>query len=460
LGGDNSTQLAAYDRASRLLLDLISCQNPEIRGDRSNRQTASESLAQSRRLLASLDYSPSAYPIVHITGTSGKGSTAASVAAILTAAGYRVGLRTSPYLQVATEKLQVGSLLVDGSALDRISALVTNAHNSLLTRDGSVQRLGHAEAWIVLSLVWFAERNVDAAIIEVGAGGRFDSTNIVQPTVSVITSVGVDHVATLGPTIADIAWHKAGIIKPGATVIVGDTPAEAWKVILDEAAAADVRIVRPSSMQVSPPKMLRMPGAFQQQNAAVAIATIEALGQHGFTIPKSAIEAGLSEVRLPGRLERMPHLGSPIVWIDGAHNADKIAALTGEIELIAGDGPLPVVVVGMLGAKDTRSIVSKLAPISSTIIATQPSVIGRTSLSAEVLAAQVQASAFTGTVLLEPDPHAALHRAESLAKAQGASVLVTGSMYLAGQVRRRWYPDAEIVLQRTPWPIIGAERPL
>src|SRR5688572_3369880 len=182
--------LAAYDRASRRLLGLI-------RGERAGTMSSSDRfgraearLAQTRALLQAFGNPQHGFPIVHVTGTSGKGSVAAMIAAILSSAGYRVGLRTSPYLQVATEKLQISSRLIDANSLDRISDQVIERHKIVMPGG----RLGYAEAWCALSFLWFAEQRVDLAVIEVGAGGRFDATNVIEPAVSVITSVGLDHV--------------------------------------------------------------------------------------------------------------------------------------------------------------------------------------------------------------------------------------------------------------------------
>ncbi|MBA3450028.1 MAG: bifunctional folylpolyglutamate synthase/dihydrofolate synthase, partial [Chloroflexia bacterium] len=407
-----------------------------------------------RKILSSIGYSPASYPIVHITGTSGKGSTAAAVAAILGAAGYRVGLRTSPYLQVPTEKLQLGPRLIDATSFDRLSARVLEEHERIASRG---VWLGYADAWIVMTLLWFAEMQVEVAIIEVGAGGRFDSTNIVESAVNVITSVGLDHTDLLGPSIRNIAWHKAGIIKPESTAVIGDIPAEALAIINHEAHAVGARLVRTERLPGMREAPTGMPGSFQRANAETAVAAIRALKRYGFSVSRAAIESGLLAARLPGRLERMPGSGSPIVWIDGAHSADKITALAREVHLVSAGGPMPVIVIGILKGKDTSAIVSGLVPIATAIVATQPDVVGRKSLPAKELAAEIKDRGFARSVYVVPEPESAVRRAEDLARASGCNVLVTGSMYLAGQVRSRWYPNDEIVLERTPWPVRTTE---
>ena len=454
-----ASELEAFDRATRALLGLIRGERRRTRTRAGRLRRAEAKLARTRRLLSALDQPHRAYPIVHVTGTSGKGSTCAAIAAILTAAGYRVGLRTSPYVQVATEKLQVGPSLVDALSFDSIVSRVLTTGRELFPEDRPGDRLGYAEAWAAIAFSWFAERRVDIAVVEVGAGGRYDATNVVAPTVSVITSVGLDHVVSLGPTIADIAWHKAGIIKPGAIAVVGALPAAAWTVVKDEAESAGVPILCSESLEVARGDAA-MTGAFQRANASVAIAAARALTRRGFVIPDAAIASGLSAARLPGRLERMPtDAAGPPVWIDGAHNGDKIAALAVEAQRLIADGPLPVIVIGVLATKDVATMLRGITPAASAIVATEPAVLGKRSLPAPALAAAARAAGYTGALVADANAAAALDRAEAIAREQGTAVLVTGSLYLAGQLRRRWYADADIVVQRTPWPIVPGSDP-
>jgi dihydrofolate synthase/folylpolyglutamate synthase len=181
------------------------------------------------------------------------------------------------------------------------------------------------------------------------------------------------------------------------------------------------------------------------------------LRQRGFAISEAAIGAGIESARLPGRLEQMPGMLDPAVWIDGAHNEDKIAALTAEVARRCAGGPLPVIVFGMLSSKEPVRLLAKLRSTASCIVLTEPFVIGRESLTVDALVDAVTAAGYAGAIHVEPDPDAAVRIAEGVARREGAPVLVTGSMYLAGQVRRRWYPDLEVVLQRTPWPTATAE---
>ena len=387
------------------------------------------------------------------------------VAAILTAAGYRVGLRTSPYLQVATEKLQIGPSLIDASSFAEMTARVLAAAAHQFQSESAEFPFSYSEAWSVLGYWWFSEREVDIAVVEVGAGGRFDATNVIDPIVSVITSVGLDHLVTLGPGITDIAWHKAGIIKPGATAVVGDLPAEALSVISEQAKSASVDLIRAPGLDGSWKHLPSAGSGFQARNAEVATTVARVLVQRGFGISDAAVTDGIRAARLPGRLERMPGTVDPAVWVDGAHNEDKITALTREAASRFGACALPVIVVGMLCSKDSSRVLAKLGTVASSIITTEPSVTGKRSFAAGALADVATASGFAGAVHVEPNPDAAVRCAEVIARREGAAVLVAGSMYLAGQVRRRWYPDQKVVLQRTPWPNatettrLGAPRP-
>jgi dihydrofolate synthase / folylpolyglutamate synthase len=455
VSNSRALEIEAYDRAASSLLALIRGEQFASRSPETRLRRANTKLLRIRTILRDLGDPQRCYPVVYVTGTSGKGSTAAMVAAILTAAGYRVGLRTSPYLQVATEKLQIGSSLIDSASFDEMVRRVLDEASRIYPPDQASSRISYAEAWAVLGYSWFAQRAVDVAVVEVGSGGRFDATNVIDPIVSVITSVGMDHVVTLGPSIEDIAWHKAGVIRPSATVVLGDIPDQALAVIASEANARGARLVRSCAAGASKRSLPLLESAFQRQNANVAAAVAQVLREHEFDVSDAAIVDGIQVARLPGRLERMPGAADPVVWIDGAHNADKSAALAREVTRISIGGLLPIIVLGVLDTKDPAAIVSALRPAATAMVLTEPSVVGRRSLAADKLAEIVLAGGFGGEVYVEPDPDAAVCRAESMAKLAGTAVLVTGSMYLTGQVRRRWYRDEDIVLQRTPWPCTG-----
>jgi dihydrofolate synthase/folylpolyglutamate synthase len=400
-------------------------------------------------------------PVVHVAGTSGKGSTCANIAAILTAAGYRVGLHTSPYLQVATEKLQLGGRLIAADAFADLVADVLAAAGHWSARAG--QPLTYGEIWMALVARWFAAEQLDAAVIEVGAGGRFDPTNVVRPVLSVITSVGLDHTATLGGSIAEIAWHKAGIVKPGARVISAVADPEARAAIDAEAAAvgAPMLTITPEPTAIGTGAAPSAAPAdlpdFRRANAALASAAVAALAEAGFTVSPAAIAQGLATSRLPGRLEPMPTAAGPPVVLDGAHNPDKVAALVAALPML---GPAfgrgrPVFVVGAIRGKDATTMLRRLLPHAAAVVASTPHVVGKEGVPAAALAAAARSLRFAGEIVSETDPAAAVARARDLAAGVGGGVLVTGSLYLVGAARARWYPDAAVVAQRTPWPAVS-----
>jgi dihydrofolate synthase/folylpolyglutamate synthase len=415
------------------------------------------------RLKAFLDYlgrPQDAYPIVHVAGTSGKGSTSTAAAAILTASGYRTGLHTSPYLQVATEKAAIDGVLIDG---EMFASLVEELVEAASTWNG--ERLTYAELWVALVLTSFARERVEAAVIEVGAGGRFDLTNVIEPAVSVITSIGIDHTETLGETIEEIAWHKAGIIKPGrpaVSAVIEPVPAG---IIAAEAAktgsalsVVDRRVLNDAEMGEDGKLRWRhgdlkltaaMPGAFQAINGETAIAAVERLGVR---ITERGIVDGIAAAKLPGRLELVQE--APRVYLDGAHNPQKVAALAGELPRMHGNGQGRLIaVLGALEAKDQSAIVAGIAAHADVLVLTRPYVFAKPGADPSRLAGFARSAGFTGELHEIEKPLEAVDLAIGLADpARGDTVLVTGSLYLVGNVRERWYPSAEIVRQRTSWP--------
>ena len=415
------------------------------------------------RLLAEMGDLHLAAPVVHVGGTSGKGSTSVAIAAILSAAGYRTLLHTSPYLQVATEKLQIDGRLLPAETFAAGIEAVLNAAEAL--GEGPI---GYPELWMALVAWTMRELSVDAAVVEVGAGGRLDMTNVVQPAVSVITSVGLDHTETLGSTIAEIAWQKAGIVKPGRPVVTAVADPAALAVIQAEAIAqrslvttvrdgVDVVVDDNADGAWSTPVRWRdvpsgetytgaMAGDIQAINGATALAAIQVLRADGWGIDEDAVRSGLASGRLPGRLEVMR--GRPTVVLDAAHNPQKAAALARDL---AKAGRRCVGVVGVLAAKQAREVLSELAPVLRAIVATQPTVVGKPALPAAELAS-IAADVGIADVAIEPAPEDALERALATA-GEDDVVLVTGSLYLIGELRRRWYADDAMVEQRTPWPV-------
>ena len=316
-------------------------------------------LGRMRQLLDRLGNPQDRLQIVHIAGTKGKGSTATMVAAILQAADRRVGVFTSPHMDRIEERMAVdGAPCSADEFVDLVDTLIPIV--AAMDRDGVPADAGPAgptyfEITTAMALLHFARRRVDMAVLEVGLGGRLDSTNVCTPQVAVITSISLDHVQQLGGTLESIAREKAGIVKPGVPLISGVTDAEPRHVIrsicreqgsplielgadfqfeyhapcaLERESclgAIDFRTTGPGGDKVLKDLSLALPGRHQGANAAVALAVIEELGRQGHTIGVDAIRQGLAAARCPGRVEIVAR--HPTVVIDAAHNAASVRAL-------------------------------------------------------------------------------------------------------------------------------------
>lgn len=397
-----------------------------------------------------------AFPAIHVGGTSGKGSTAAMAAAMLSAAGYKTGLFLSPHLQVLNECYQIDSRMVRTSRLAACLAAIKPSIAQVAATNAAGTPTSF-EVQVVLACLLFQQEAVDTAVIEVGLGGTFDATNVVPARVAVITSIGFDHTDVLGDTLEAIAHAKAGIIKPGQVVVSGVQQPEAHAIIarrcgeqratlwqmgttFDYTADGTGRLsIRTPSGSI-PDLAPGMPGRFQGANAACAVAAVQALP--GFTIPEAAVRQGLRLARLPGRMEVVQT--HPTVLLDGAHNPDKLRAAV-QVILEMGADKRRIVVLGLKTDKDARALLPHVLAHTDRLIVTafraralwEP-------LPPGTLAELAASSAPHVPVRVVPDPGAAV--ALALAEARPADLIwVTGSLYLVGDVRERWHPSAEIL---------------
>jgi dihydrofolate synthase/folylpolyglutamate synthase len=433
------------------------------------RERAVFRMGRLRRFLERLGNPHEGYPIVHIGGTSGKGSTSTTMAAILTSSGLRTGLHTSPYLQTPLEKLQLnGELCAAEVYIDIVDAFF--AEHDRWIADGE-QPLTYGEGWSILTWLFFQRQQVDIAVVEVGAGGRYDLTNILQPVLSIITSVGIDHTQTLGDTIEQIAWHKAGIIKPGIQALSSVPNPLAQAIIEEEAREVDAPLARLdlatditdirtgpdgtswTDCRTGEQHAMRMCGSFQAYNGQTAIDAAKLLRNSGMEITDAAIERGLQRARIPGRAEFVPaHVP---VLLDGAHNAEKLAALATDIpSLLPHDGGRRIGVVGLLDAKKGDEMLRSLVPVVDVLVVTSPKVLGKEAKDTAAIEEMAEQAGFQGEMVVEPNPSTAVDRALQIAQPGVDRVVVTGSLYLVGNVRERWYPEEAIVAQRSPWPEI------
>jgi dihydrofolate synthase / folylpolyglutamate synthase len=330
-------------------------------------------------LLAALDH-PEALRIVHVGGTNGKGSVSALTAAILEAAGLRTGLYTSPHLLDVTERIRVDGAQVPREALARHAARIEPI---LAARAATF-----FEAMTAVALAAFQEAHVDAAVLEVGLGGRWDATNVGHPLVSVVTRIDYDHQEFLGRRLEEIAGEKAGIIRDGTALSAAQAP-EAMAVIearcrtvhvplLVEGRALRVEVLESDlgghRLRVRGPDWayddvrLALPGLFQPGNAVLAIgAAREFAAASGLTVPEAAVRAGCAAVRWPGRFQVIPGAaGRPTLVLDGAHNPAGATALAVSLRHHFA-GRRIALVLGVSADKDRAGILKALAPLASRI---------------------------------------------------------------------------------------------
>jgi dihydrofolate synthase/folylpolyglutamate synthase len=379
-----------------------------------------------RTLLAVLDHPERAYPCVLVGGTNGKGSASAMLDAMVLAAGRRSGLYTSPHLVRPNERIRIAGEDIATPELQRVLGIVREACESALAGGALAAHPSFFEVITAAAFCAFRRSRVDAAVLEVGLGGRLDATNAAEPLVSAIVTIDLDHVATLGTTLAAIALEKAGIARPGRTLVSGVTQPEAAAVIRERCEAVGARFVDARSHALPAGVRLVLDGAHQRDNARVAAAAFEAFAPYlGIGAGDREIRKGLETARWSGRLQLIA--GSPSILLDGAHNVAGAEALGAHLALRG--GPKPVLLFGAMAGKDIAGILSPLAPHVASIVATSPPV-ARAAESVEVAAA---ARAFGLPTGAEPDAALALERARALA-GPGGVVLVAGSLYLVGAV--------------------------
>ena len=385
-----------------------------------------------RAILAALDHPENAWRSIHIAGTNGKGSVAAMVERGLRAGGLATGRYTSPHLDAIEERVAINGVAVDREtftdATDRVFGAVDAASRAgTLAVTPTFFEVSTAVAFEI-----FRRARVDVAVVEVGLGGRFDATNVLRPDLTVITSIAFDHERHLGTTLSQIAFEKAGIAKPGTPLVVGRLPDEAARRIAEVAAAVGAPIIEAQARvggRDYPTMKLALNGRHQLENAAVAVAVLEAWSARVAFLPTDAIVTGLTDCQWPARLEWLRPAGGGELLVDAAHNPAGAAALAAYLQ-DTGVAPLPIV-LAVMEDKNLAGMVTPLVPLASSFIAT--TVANARARKAEALASALQALAPALTIEAEPDPQAAVSRA--LAHAPRA--VVAGSIYLIGPLRAR-----------------------
>jgi dihydrofolate synthase/folylpolyglutamate synthase len=406
------------------------------------------SLEEIRVLLAALGDPHRRFPAVLIAGTNGKGSTAATLASILSAAGLRTGLYTSPHLARVNERIRLGAAEIED---DSFAAFYFRVHDTAqqLVLDGKLPQLpSFFEVLTAVAFLYFAEAQVDIAVLEVGMGGRLDATNIVDPVISVITDISLDHMEWLGSTIAAIAREKAGILRSGGTLITLPQHPEANQAIGEVATELGVHAVSATVFMpglgagVAGPYSVRalgaevqvdspLAGAHQHRNVALAIAAaVELATNHGFAVTAAAIEEGIRKTRWPARLERINKDG--VEWIlDVAHNPAGAWALRAGLRSESEAERPRTLIFSCLRDKPVAEMAQILFPLFDQVILA-PIHSARAAAVEDLLAA----AKATGTdAFVAVSVGQALEVAQERAWREHGQVVVSGSVYLVGEAR-------------------------
>lgn len=442
-----------FEAAVRYLLSLgrelaASTQAAAAKFDLQNISILAENLGRPER----------SYPAVHIAGTNGKGSTAAFLESILRTAGYRTGLYTSPHLEKINERIKVGNQDISDGAFAETLTRIQQLIEQLLARGELRAHPTYFECVTAMAFDYFACRRVDVAIFETGLGGRLDATNILIPAVCVITPISFDHESFLGHSLREIAAEKAGIIKSGIPVVLAEQRSDAREMLVDRAqhlgsqvtetaaaySAGDLRIEQGTvrarifenasnwSVEIAP----RLAGRFQLQNAVSAIAAARILAAQFPGITTEAIQRGIATASWPGRIEKLQ--SHPDVYLDGAHNPAAAAELAAFLSQNLA-GRKIWLLYGALRDKAVDEIAGRLFPLAAEVIFTEARTSRAISSSQLAEIAGHHAECFS----VEPNAEEAL--TSVLARAAPDDViLVTGSLYLVGQLRHYWKQRAQV----------------
>jgi dihydrofolate synthase/folylpolyglutamate synthase len=389
-----------------------------------------------RTVLAALGQPQQAYPAVLVAGTNGKGSVCAMLTRALSSRGFRVGLYTSPHLVKVEERIRIGDVPISRRFFCRLLGRLRSVIEGLIDDGKLASPPTYFETLTLLAFLYFQEKRIDIAVLEVGMGGRLDATNVVTPIVSIITTVDHDHQEFLGRTLREIAFEKAGIIKPGVPVICGVVRKSARDVIRRRAREQDAPFYgvfdHPRAFREQKTKnghrfflhwqgeqyMFKpaLPGEHQGRNAALAIAAGTEIDRLWRAIPRGTIVRSIEKTSWEGRLELLP--GRPRIVLDGAHNEAGARAVSAYVKDFL---PRPVTLVfGIMRDKSIRRVAKFLFPLA----ASPEQIFART-------------SGLGKRTFLESDPIRAVKKAIEMTPRRG-SVLITGSLFLVGEVKKRF----------------------
>jgi dihydrofolate synthase/folylpolyglutamate synthase len=381
-----------------------------------------------RAILARLDHPERAFRSVHVAGTNGKGSVTAMVDAGLRAAGRRAARYTSPHLIALNERFVIDGRPVADAELIRSVERVRDVVEALRREGGLEVQPTFFEVTTAVAFELFRRAAAEIAVVEVGLGGRLDATNVLTPEAAAITSIAFDHQLYLGSTLAAIAREKAGIIKPGVPVVVGELDREAREAIDEVARANGASVVRASAADVAG-RTIGLRGEHQRINAAIAMHLLRILDARGIPVPAAAVDSGLAHAEWPGRIDLRRLAGGRELLLDAAHNPAGAAALAAFLR--AQSGPALPLVFAAMRDKDVAGMFQPLLPAVGRLIATRAS--NPRSADPDELARVARAIDPSLAVDVEPSLERALERAWD-----GASrILVAGSIFLLGDVMKR-----------------------
>ena len=405
-------------------------------------QGSKPGLERTHELLKSLGNPEKKLKFVHVAGTNGKGSTSAMIESILRVAGYKTGLYISPYITCFNERMQVGGEYISDDMLVKLTQEIRPFADAM--KDSPTE----FEIVTALAMKFFCDENCDIVVLEVGMGGRLDSTNVIEvPELAVITAIGYDHVEYLGPTLSDIAREKGGIIKNGSDVLVyGGEPdvekmleaialernANLRKTEFSRITLTDYTLLGTNySFEPYDSMLLPLLGTYQPKNAAVAISAVEILREKGYNISDDDIKSGIASVKWPGRFEALGE--NPVFILDGAHNPQGAMATAQSLSEHF-KGQKIIYLKGVMADKDVHEMVTHLAPMAELFIAVKPDYYR--AMSVDELAERLKQ--YDVPVLIgdsiKDGVALAIERATNRVGEQGI-ICAVGSLYFSAEVR-------------------------